>query len=252
MYRSLSIALAAALMAPLSQAMAEVHIESRCEVDSPYSMKVEPARLIFSKEGAVIAFAQGELYLDGKLVELSSADSDRVAAFEQDVRALIPEVKAVAHEAIELAFVALHRVIDTFASDGNKASFNAELEAMRVEIASAVTRAESTTEFDNGEFESKISEFATRLAPRVAGEFASQAIAAAMSGDEASVNAIEAKASRLERDIEASIEAPAKALEARVDALCPRVQALDRIDNQMEMRLPNGEPLDLLKVKYKA
>jgi len=252
MYRSLSLALAAALMAPLSQAMAEVHIDSRCEVNSPYNLKVEPSRLVFSKEGAVIAFAQGQLYLDGKLIDLSSADSDRVAAFEQDARALIPELKAVAHEAIELAFVALHRVIDTFATDSNKASFNAELEAMRNEIASAVTRAESTSEFENGDFETKISEFATRMAPRVAGELASQAIAAAMSGDGTTANAIEAKAKRLERDIEASVEAPAKALEARVDALCPRVQALDRLDNQLELRLPNGEPLNLLRVKYKA
>jgi len=90
------------------------------------------------------------------------------------------------------------------------------------------------------------------MAPRVAGELASQAIAAAMKGDGTTANAIEAKAKRLERDIEASVEAPAKALEARVDALCPRVQALDRLDNQLELRLPNGEPLNLLRVKYKA
>ena len=79
-----------------------------------------------------------------------------------------------------------------------------------------------------------------------------QAVSAALSGDESAANAIEERAKRLEKEIEASVEAPARALEARVNALCPRVEELDRLENQLELRLPNGDPLNLLEVQRKV
>lgn len=253
MYRSLTLALAAALMAPMSQAMAEVRLEARCAVESKYELTIERDRLLFSREaGSEVAFANGRILVDGNALSLSTADSARVAAFERDVRALVPEVKAIAGEAIEIAFTALGRVIATFASDSNQAALVAELDAMRDEISAAVASAQSTRSMDDVIFEAKVKGFVSRLAPRIAGEFASLAVTAALSGDEKAAAEIERKANLLEKDIEASVEAPAKLLEARVNALCPRVEALDRLESELDVRLPNGERLDLLKVEDKA
>lgn len=253
MYRSLTLALAAALMSPLTQAMAEVHLDAKCEVESAYDLTVEPTRLVFTQAGrGEVAFAQGRVYLDGNALTLSPADSNRVAEFERSVRALIPDVKHIAVDAIEIAFTALNRVIDTFATANNRAALTAELGTMRSEIAAAVDQAQSTTALDDKAFQDKIEAFVSRMAPMVAGELASQAVTAALSGDDAAVKAIEAKADRLEKEIEASVEAPAKSLEARVNALCPRVEALDRIDDALELRLPDGKALDLIEVDNKA
>lgn len=253
MYRSLSLALAAALSAPLSQAMAEVNIDTQCDVESDYELTIERERLVFLKDGGgEIAFAKGRLFVDGKAQDLSRADSSRVAEFERSVRALEPEVKSIARDAVEIAVVALSRVIDTFASEANRASFVAELDAMRGEIDGLIEQTHSTRGARNGEFEAKAKEFAERMAPRIAGEFASQAMTAALSGDETKVAAIEAKADRFEKEIEASVEAPAKALEARANALCPRIKALDLIESEFELRLPDGQPLNLVEVERKA
>lgn len=254
MYRSLTLALAAALMAPLSQAMAEVNIEARCEIDSGYDLTVQPKQLKFTRQTgkSEVIFAQGSIYVDGSQLVLNSADRQRAADFEQGVRALIPDVKAIASDAVEIAFTALNRVIDTFASADNRATFLADLSALRVEIDRAIAHAESTRDFDDQAFEAKVKAFASSIAPRIAGEFAASAVSAALSGDEAAAKALEAKAKQLEQDIEASVEAPAKALEARVNALCPRVQALDRIENGLDVRLPDGQPLNLLQVADKA
>lgn len=253
MYRSLSLALAAALMAPLSQAMAEVHIDTQCNAETEYDITVEASRLVFSRDdGGEVAFANGRLFLDGQAVTLSRADSARVAEFERSVRALVPEVKSIAREAVEIAVVALTRVIDTFATEANRATFIAELDIMRVEIDELIEQTTSTRGVNDHQFEARAKEFAMRIAPRIASEFAGQAVTAALSGDEAAVAAIEARAKRLEKEIEASVEAPAKALEARANALCPRIRALDRIESEFELRLPNGKPLDLIELAQKA
>lgn len=254
MYRSLSLALASALMAPLSQALAtEFNIDTQCEVESSYELTIERDRLVFVKDGGgEIAFANGRLLVDGKALALSRADASRVAEFERSVRALVPEVKSIARDAVEIAVVALTRMIDTFATEANRASFVAELDAMRVEIDTLIEQTNSTRGARNGEFEAKAREFAERIAPRIAGEFASQAVTAALSGDEARVKAIEAKAERLDKEIEASVEAPAKALEARANALCPRIKALDLIEDEFELRLPDGQPLNLVEVERKV
>ncbi len=254
MYRSLNIALAAALFAPLTQAFAEVKIDARCEVESAYDFKVERDGLRFSRESGKdeIRFSGGRVLLDGKALELSAADSARVAEFEREVRAMVPEVKAIAGEAIEVAFVALRRVIETFSTEGNKDAFVSELAAIRAEISAAVASADSSRALDERVVQAKVEQFVARIAPRIAGEFASLAITAALSGDEKSAEDIERRAEQMERDIEASVSAPAKLLEARVNALCPRIQALDQLESEIEVRLPNGQRLDLLDVNMKA
>lgn len=252
MYRKLSLALAAALLVPMSQAMAKVHVDTHCEIDSKYDLKVEANRLIFSRSDSEVAFSQGQLSIDGNAVVLSRADSERVAAFEREVRALIPEIKTIAADAVDIAFTALERVVDTFSSEANRAGFVSELAAMRGEIREAVANAQSSEAFNESAFQDRIEGFVSRIAPRIAGEFAAQAVTAALSGDEGAARNIEERANRLEKEIEASVEAPARALEARVNALCPRVEALDRIDNELELRLPNGDPLNLLEVERKV
>jgi len=253
MYRSLNIALAAALFAPLTQAMAEIKIEARCEVESAYDLKVEREGLRFSREsGSEIQFTRGRVLLDGNPVNLSGADSARVVEFEREVRAMVPEVKAIAGEAIEVAFVALQRVIESFATEGNREAFVTELAAIRDEISAAVASANSSRGLDEQAIQAKVEKFVARIAPRIAGEFASLAITAALTGDEKSAKDIERRAELFERDIEASVQVPAKLLEARVNALCPRVQALDQLESEMEIRLPNGELLNLMNVDMKA
>ena len=71
----------------------------------------------------------------------------------------------------------------------------------------------------------------------------------ALSGDEAAVAELEARAGSIEANVEKAIGKHAKELEARADALCQRAHDLDRIEGQISARLPDGSPIDLIQVK---
>ena len=72
------------------------------------------------------------------------------------------------------------------------------------------------------------------------------AIGKALSGDASRANEIEAKAKRLERTIEDKVEGAAKKLEARAQDLCPRVQALAKLNADFEVEVVSGAKLDLM------
>ena len=77
------------------------------------------------------------------------------------------------------------------------------------------------------------------------GDIVSGAIGAAFSGDASRLKRLE----NLDAQIEARVEPRAKALEQRADSLCRRMVELDRIDDALEFRLADGQPLDLLRAR---
>jgi hypothetical protein len=52
----------------------------------------------------------------------------------------------------------------------------------------------------------------------------------------------------MEKAIEAGVEKRAAVLEARAEALCPKLLALDRIESQLALRLADDTTLDLLQI----
>ena len=51
------------------------------------------------------------------------------------------------------------------------------------------------------------------------------------------------------RALDARIDARAKALEPLAEGMCKRIQRMDALDNALEVRLPNGKPIDFLSTK---
>ena len=47
-------------------------------------------------------------------------------------------------------------------------------------------------------------------------------------------------------DFDKEVDARADMLEARADALCPKLSALDRLQRQLDYRLPDGSALRLI------
>jgi hypothetical protein len=53
---------------------------------------------------------------------------------------------------------------------------------------------------------------------------------------------------RMERELDERVDARAKALEPLADAMCRRLERMDGLDDALAARLPDGEPLQLLRV----
>ncbi len=254
----LSLALAALLTAPLSGNAANVRLNSKCDFHSAYELEVDEQGVGFSRKAkggqspARIAMSTRGVTLDGQALPLSAADHQRVRQFEAQLRALVPQVRAIASDAVEIAFIALNQVVAHFAKESSREALVAELEALQEEALLAIASARSSRALSTTGFEQRIESAVKRIVPVIAGEFASQAIAVALSGDENAAAEIERRANELGRQIEHSVEGAAKALELRAAALCPQIEALDAIDNSFEWRLPDGSRPELLEMRTGA
>ena len=255
--RASILALAAAVTAP-AWAHPHEHHERHdrdtlsCDLRSDYRLQLAPDALRFENERSShrIEIRQGTLTIDGKAVTLSAADRKRLEAFEQEVRALMPEARAIALEAIDIAYTAVGHVMRAFASDKESAERAiARLESDRKAMVAKVEGGAGNPWFDEREFEKLIASTVATVIPEVVGSVTAVAIKAALSGDEDAVAAIERKAERLEKDVEREVERRADELERRADKLCPRLVELDKIESSLEVRLADGRPLNLMDTR---
>lgn len=220
-----------------------------CGLRSAYALRIADDAIAFTRSSGApkrVEMRHGRLLVDGRAIALSRADADRIAEYEATIRELVPEVKAIATEAIEIAFTAVNEVARTFATDADLARVTAKLAEARAKVSSHVAASFDHEPWDDAQFEKMIETTVTDLVPEIAATAASSAVYAALSGDESKVREIEAKAERLERTIEEQVERRADALEKRAESLCPIVEGLDDIEAQLALRI-DDQPLDIVR-----
>jgi hypothetical protein len=222
-----------------------------CDVESDYDLRVGPASLTFERDGAAprrVEMRGGRLSIDSVEVPLSAADGARIAEFESLVRAAIPEVKAIAIEAVGIATEAVVQVATTFSADRSAATLK-RIERLSDDLSKRVQASADSADWRDAEFETAVEALVEELVPAMAGDVAAIAIKVALSGDETAIRDLEARAERMEKAIEAGVEKRAAALERRADKLCPRLVALDRLESELTLRLTDNARLDLLQIE---
>lgn len=235
----------AALAFAAAPAFAEI---KTCDIDSDYDVALSPDAITFSRDDGAprtLVMHDGSLLVDGREAALSDADRERVRRFEHDARALLPEVRAIAVEAVEIAFVAMTEVARGLAPDN--ARLQSKLDASRTELLAQFDQPEGHFKIDEDAVAASVTRLVGEVTPTLVGEITSAALSAAFSGDESKAKAIEQRADTMEADIEARIKPRADALEARADTLCPKFAALDDLDNALDYRLADGRALELLR-----
>jgi hypothetical protein len=239
-----------ALAAATATAAAHDESFSTCDIDSDYGLQITPQALLFSRdEGdpARIEMARGELRIDGRTVAISDADRERLLRYEATVRELVPEAKALASEAVEIAFSAVQHVSNTFNSPGNVDQAAERLVLARRRIQAEIDASFEREAFNEREVEQLIAETVEGLLPALIGDITGEAIRIALTGDEEAAAELEARAERMETAIERDVEARAERLEQRAEALCPTLADLDGIETSLELRLAGDQPLDLVR-----
>ncbi len=229
--------------------------EHNCEVESAYSLNLEGEGIAFDSDKASprqVRIDRGRLYIDGREIPLSGSDRSTIRNIEGEVRQLTAEAVVIASDGVDLAFDALGEVSRAFIEDSSRqASLERSMEKTRSIIQSQIRDAVLHRPFDERAFEalieSQVEKLGAELIQIVVGEFVPRAINAALSGDEKAVADIEARALKLEADIERRIEGKAAEIERRALKLCPRVRALVSMQSSLGVRLENGERLVLLK-----
>ena len=245
------VALLAAFAAP-AYAHDKHERELSCDLHSDYNLSFGPESLRFERDNGQrrIELIQGKLLVDGRVVALTAADREKLLKFEQEVRAMMPEVRAIALEALEIAYTAVVHVLRAFDDNGSAERSIARLEAEHKAARAKIENGSSTLLFDEREFEKLVESTVATVVPEVVGNVTALALKAAFSGDEGAVEAIERKADRLEKEIERDVEHRADELERRADKLCPQLTELDRLESTLDVRLADGRPLNLLDTRH--
>lgn len=246
------VVLAALVSAAPSVASANVSIDAAsCDVHSDYDLTIEADRVVFEREQSAplrVEMSDGLLWLDGELLDLSSQDRGRVRAFETHLRALVPEVRAIGIEALDVAYTALTEVASALSDEPE--ALNERLAESRAELESHFLGSDANGfTIDEKAVEVAVETMVGEFVPVLVGQITTAAIAAALTGDEQRVKQIEARAKAMETRIEQEVEARADRLEARAEALCPKLIELDDIENAFDIRLDDGSPLALMEIE---
>ena len=245
---------ALALALSLNPAIARINIDSdHCDVDSKYSTRFDAQQITFTNDEThrvVRLLAGGVIEVDGHALALNANDRAHAAELEQAIRAIVPEAKKLAADAIAIAFEAVGHVSTAFASDAHEARQSAERIARSAdELKRSINARDDWGPKSEREISQLIEGSVGSLIGEMVGNITAQAIKTALSGDEAAVAELEARADSIEKNVEKAVGRHAKELEARADDLCKRAHELDRIESQISARLPDGSALDLVEVE---
>jgi len=246
--------LAPALAATLpAAAFAHSHLHvGDCGVHSDYSLSIKPDRLVFTKKSGTpgeVEIAHGTLTVDGSLVAVNEADAKRLRDAEREVRELVPEIKDIARDAVAIAFDAVGQVAAAFARDGDRARASAErIAKLGHEIDRKIAETDSFDHWQDADIDRLVDTTVEAVVPEIIGNVTAEALKVAFTGDEAAAAELEARASGIEKSVDRAVAKEAAALEGRVDALCPRLRALERVEDDLDLRLADGSRLDLVHV----
>lgn len=247
----LAIALAASLALGLPAQAGGLHLShDRCGFGTDYDVRVQPGGIAFEREAGTprrVFMHDGALRVDDRDVAVTPGDAARLREYEGQVRDLLPEVAAIAREGVDIGFGALTTVAASFADDPAErrrlvAQLNEQHRQALVSVDNGIGRGVWRQDGMEDLMEHSIGEAVSALV----GTVTAKAVKAALSGDQAQVAALEARANSLDRSIDQEVDARADKLGERADALCPRLARLDRLQQQFEFRLRDGSRLALL------
>lgn len=242
------LTLALLLAAGQAAAHEDAHVNLNCDVGSDWSVAPYRSAFLFTRgEGSArteVGIGGGRLFVDGKEVTLAGEDQRRIAGIESELHALEPELRQVGREAVDIAFSALVEVARGLSSTPDKTI--AELQRGRVRALADIDR-QPMGVFNGDAMEGIVQPIIERFVPDIVGGAVSSALSAAFSG-EAKRNEFQARMDRMQKELDTRVDARAKALEPLARQMCGRLERMDALDNALAARLPNGEPLQLLRV----
>lgn len=225
----------------------DAHRHQACSIESGYQLDLHGRAFVFVREGerpSRLSLGGGRLYLDGREATLSPADRERIAAFESELRLLLPEVRKVAIEAVAIAFTALEEVARGLASDPDASI--ASLRKSHARIRLEMDRRPIV--FNDHAVERIVEPLVTEFLPTVIGGAVSMAVRAAFSGED-KAREMERRIRHMESQLEARVEKRAGQLEPQLQNLCERMWRMDALDDALEYRTPDGKPIEFLQVE---
>jgi hypothetical protein len=225
-------------------------LQDTCAASSAYDLVVGADALVFERAAPAprrIEWRDGRLRVDAAVVRLNTEDTDRLALFARELRALVPKAKAIALRGLDLATGVVR---DETRRLVTSADARAELDRRIGEHAAALRRrialSTSTRDWQADAFERDVAAWSADLVPLLAADVGRGAVTAALDGDLDEAVRLQVRASELGNNLQTKIERRLRDLRPQVETLCPAIRRLHEL--QDGVRDGDGRPLDLLDV----
>jgi hypothetical protein len=225
--------------------------EAACSVRSRYDVTVTESTLMFERAAAPgqrVEMRGGRLTVNGSLVNLGRGDGDRIATFETNVRALVPQMKMLAQRGVDLGVVAIREEAAASPRSAKDPQLNARLDARAHNIKARIAASSSSKDWRSLAVKRYVAEAMPDVLPLVGGDLAQQAMDAAMRGDLAGATVLRDKAVKVRPSLEARIQRKLETLQPEADRLCPALRTLDALESGMAATLPDGSRLNLIEI----
>ena len=247
----LKLVIALGFCASVPVAAADVgELADTCGASSSYDLDVGARMLRFERAAPApqrIELGAGRLRVDGLDAAPDDATRARLVEFEQGVRALLPRVKRIAGDGVDLALAALR---EEAAGLGLGATTREDI-AQRLarhgaDLKRRIAASTGTREWQPEALELELEGIVAEIAPLAAADLGQQALAATLEGDFERAAALQAAALDLVDELQPRLEQRMQPLRARVEALCPELERLHRL--QLGVRGPDQVALHLFDI----
>lgn len=219
-----------------------------CHATSTYDVTFATQGVLFDRAQPAprrVYLHDGQLQVDGVVVQLDAEDRDRVTLIGRTVHELEPKVKAIATQAVDLAAQAVRE--QAGGSDAD-AQLDARIASMSAQLKTRIARSNSSHDWHGPAFDQYANEIAAYIVPLLAGGLLRQAVAMALDGDLEGAAQLRQRAADMGDELRERVRRKLQALRPQVAALCPSLQHIDQWESGIHGPLPGGVQLDLVDI----
>lgn len=255
--------IASAILLASSSAMAhDIDISNdQCNIDLNAGVRISADKITISQHDKTVFSINNnqDLIIDGQKQSLTNYQASLVKDYSESVRAIVPEMKEVASEAIDLAMDGVNLAFNELLGEGNRVGeeLTGHLNEIKTEVEERFSSNQefyfdqdgfSGDEFFGEEFEQKIEK---AVESTVQNSMGTLLIAVGqellMSGG--SVDALETRMETFGERIEQEMESRAEVIEAKAHGLCNSVHEIDQLEEALKAEFNQLSDFDGLKVK---
>lgn len=214
----------------------------QCGLGTPFNVLADSGGIWLYRDSdwpREIFFHGGELSIDHKLQQTSTADARRLWEMEQRTRALMPQVAGIAYQVIDLSYDALGGVIEVMTGSALNAR---KIKRLRKRARAYVDGTLGKGRWEQKAFDGNFANYVEHEAEQFKGSIARHMLWQIVTGRS---DGIDKRAQQMEGQLDARLDAQASTIEASANALCTQVQALRQLEGALEFRY-QGKRLQLL------
>jgi len=239
-----------------------------CEVDIHAGVSIAQHKIEFFKQGSdhkkgkslYSIVDDNNLFINGTKVSLTASQQSLVHEYSTSIRAVVPEVKSIAIDGINLAMEGVSIAFGELLGGDNEVTKDlvSELTKIRNEVDSRFDGQKAIyvdkdgfdgEEFFDKEFEQRIESTIENAVKKSIGSVLI-AVGKEILFSDGDSDVFEARMEKFGEQLESKMELKAAKIEKRANGLCESMHAIDQLEEQIQTQFPQLVDYNLLSVEH--